>query len=217
MSFTRRTILRGAPLAVAALALPVLAPTIANAAPLGVAEAIANHRAAYRAVRHTNRIVGRLEDGPGLETPRVQVGVRVGMGRDDNGNEIKQPIYAYDHADIEKSVGGWYDAQAHLFRDKTGILARKVAKLSEKHRALTRDIRRYNRNARACGLTAAEKASTEAYKREADAMLALILTRPATAAEERAKRDYMRRSTAFRDGWQDDLAARIVDALASVA
>lgn len=81
-----------------------------------------------------------------------------------------------------------------------------AAQLREKHLTLTREIRRYNHNAKYCGLTTAEEALNRAYKREADAMLALILALPGTAIEESAKRGYMKRATAYRDGWQDALS-----------
>lgn len=83
----------------------------------------------------------------------------------------------------------------------------------EKHRALTREIRRYNRNARRTGLADAERALTLAYRHEEDAMLAVTLARPSTDAEAKAKRRYMKRAPAFREGWQDAQLGRILVAL----
>jgi hypothetical protein len=204
-TITRRQAVLGLAAGVAVAAVGV--PAVVAATPSSpVLAAIAQHKAAMRAIRRHHQIICRLEETPGYpRTPRVLVGHLL-RGRDSNGEDIREPIYAYDHERITRDCNMWMSttfggpASAEKYR----------LKFAKHHRELTLLIRARNRFERKIGMPEARAAEKAAYDAETFASARLILARPTTLAEAKAKRRYIMGNAVMRDWSEGREAVHVV-------
>lgn len=214
VSITRRRMLVGA--AVASVAVAVPAAAIASAAPSVVMDAIAAHKAAMRHLRKCNRELDRLRALPGYQSERVQVGNLI-RGFDDKGERVTQPIYAYTHDEIDAHYGRHIDVQATVGFGAR-VRERTEAQREAAHKSLRRIERANKRRNKLLGITAAIATEQAAYDAENRAAVALILARPASEAELKAKAAYMGNRRAFgsdmgREWWASEDRAELIYSL----
>jgi hypothetical protein len=202
-NITRRDAILGLAAGSAVAAIGVLPAVATNPSP--VLATIARHKAAMRVIHRLLRRLDKLETLPGRPSlPQVRVGSLL-KGRDANNEDIREPIYSYDHQDIERHAQVWIGT---AFGTKSAGAYR--AKFDGFHRELTRQIRALARFDRASGLTALQAEITKAYRVEAEAEAALLLALPRSAQEAATKAAYIKRSDLLTDWTESPVAYRAV-------
>lgn len=180
---TRRLALRGI------ATLPAIAAPGAAMARTGASQAatlIEAHREAYDVADAAWMRLSELQDATDVPYPRVQVS-RLLKGRDDDGNDIWDPIYKYDLAGIE----------AHCVRDRDCLLSwnshwphklpaihenfhKRVARLTADLQAQEAEVERIEA---AAGITDARAAARAASDHLADCLARITTHQPASLTE----------------------------------
>lgn len=133
------------------------------------------HRIALEADERAHAEVCRIDDLPELKErpfPRVQVGQMVRFGRNEDGTESHDPIFAYSLDGIERNLAPHRDVMLSLQGDGPGSEARKqkvrdgyAALVATKATELQALEDRHCQMEDAAGLTAANEAANEACER----------------------------------------------------
>lgn len=184
--------------AASAVVLPFLPPKARSAEPT-LNDLVDRHHRAYRRFSAVVRAYGDLEDKVRIPAARVAIGEML-----DFTNNTRRVL----------SVGSYDELQDHASRVISSNV--RAGWLSEKRAELRAAIRRQRYAEKRAGLTALDLKVRAASRAEEQARIALVLARPATAAEAARKRSYMARATPFREGWCDDSSTFLAAVLAGL-
>lgn len=120
--------------------------------------------------------------------PKVQVG-RLLKGRDPEGNDIWEPIYAYDLATVDRHSADWQRAFSG-WRPDNAESAR--VRFAQKRDDLRKAIARKKKMEQRAGLTAKRKALRAAYEAQDRAAVVVLVVRPGSAEEAAERRAYIK-------------------------
>lgn len=198
---TRRAALIGALASTAALAAATLLPVSAAAVTVTLLpDLIRDHRKAWRRLSGISRACGALDDACKIPGARVVVGEMVV----DFANNTRRPIAVVSYGEIEHHAARYIPSNV------------RAAWLEDKRAELKAAKRRQRYAETKAGITALNAKFRAAVKAEERARIALVLARPATSAEALLKRNYIARSTPFREGWCDDSASFLAGVFAGL-
>lgn len=169
----------------------LLAGSAVAAPAFGLQQLIDAHRAAWEAAETADaHAFDVMVTSYRPEEERVQYGRNAGS---------KQPLYVHSDEDIERISHPMFGSRAAIFGDPDGGDAKRRRWVDDKILELRGIEERNQRHRDAIGLTVAWCACDDADELERAARLELILYRPASPAEEAARRAYMASSLAFRN------------------
>ena len=206
-TITRRAAIVAALMSTIAMTVPVTASMSSEPPASPLPALIAAHKAAWRNLEKAGKDTSDAEEAVDVPSPGVQIGTNM------TDRDHPEPQFASSIDQIEARAAMRMAVDEDLNRTRQSAF--RVKKIAEFRLA----SRRYKAACRRCGFTAAEAAYHVAFDAECEARLALVVYRPADAAEAALKARYVRRAEAFTERWCEDeqFAALMVRRLGEVA